>query len=516
MIVKKLKKKKIIIISLSVILLFLIIIILIKGIQNKKQQEFLKQEQERVLQYTALTDFKTMQEVALYLNCTLIKQEENPKELLQHKIYMKIPIKPYENNKNNKIFYEKLIQYSAYVLKYENFVIIDEENKNTITVYCNKDAEKIEKYFINDSENFFDIKESEQNVENITKITKIKVNTTSDELNKIINNKWETNNLDLGTKETTYRKYDIYFDEGFEIRRIDGKVFNIVFTEKYEKNVINNLNTKSTKQEIINSLGEPHFTSSNLIGYKCENLYVFFYNNQISIYRIEKYETEKIAQIIEKNIEEENITELINEIKSEWKDYDIYENDKQSVLLQYSLKGIKISYDSTTRNGIIFYNNYEGKAFGNTSLDDYISKKEKIPSNIYIENEDLVFKTEINRVNTLDDVTNNYNYTSSATLNISAEFKVYAKKIKNGNFYEIRFISIGNKYPSTQLRETISSGIWLDNYNFIYSISGNGIYKYNAKTREYKTIITGKSQYKIKKVENNILYYDETSVDLNL
>ena len=235
MIVKKLKKKKIIIISLSVILLFLIIIILIKGIQNKKQQEFLKQEQERVLQYTALTDFKTMQEVALYLNCTLIKQEENTKELLQHKIYMKIPIKPYENNKNNKIFYEKLIQYSAYVLKYENFVIIDEENKNTITVYCNKDAEKIEKYFINDSENFFDIKESEQNVENITKITKIKVNTTSDELNKIINNKWETNNLDLGTKETTYRKYDIYFDEGFEIRRIDGKVFNIVFRKKCNK-----------------------------------------------------------------------------------------------------------------------------------------------------------------------------------------------------------------------------------------------------------------------------------------
>ena len=127
-----------------------------------------------------------------------------------------------------------------------------------------------------------------------------------------------------------------------------------------------------------------------------------------------------------------------------------------------------------------------------------------MPNNIYVENQDLVFKTEINRINTLDDVTNNYNYTTSATLNISAEFKVYAKKMKNSNFYEIRFISIGNKYPSTQLKETINTGIWLDDYNFIYSINGSGIYKYNAKTREYKTIITGKSKYIIKKIRRKI------------
>lgn len=516
MIVKNLKHKKAIIISLSVILLFLIIIILIKNIQNKKQQEFLKQEQERVLQYTSLTDFKTIQEVALYLNCTLIKQEDNSKELIQHKIYMKIPNKPYEEDKSNKVFYEKLIQYTAYVLEYENFVIIDEENKNTITVYCNKEVSKIEKYFINDSENFFDIQESEKNVENITQINPIKINIVSNELNQIISNKWNTDNLNLGTKETTYKKYDIYFDEGFEIRKIDGKIFNIVFTEKYEENVINILNTKSTQNEIIALLGEPHFKSGNLIGYKCENLYAFFCNNQISIYRIEEYETEKIAQIIEKRLTEGNILELVNEIKNEWKDYDVYESDNQNVLLQYSLKGLKVSYNSSTKNGVIFYNNYNGKAYGNNLLNDYISKKENMPKNIYVENQDLVFKTEINRINTLDDVTNNYNYTTSATLNISAEFKVYAKKMKNSNFYEIRFISIGNKYPSTQLRETINTGIWLDDYNFIYSINGSGIYKYNAKTREYKTIITGKSKYIIKKIENNVLYYDETSVDLSL
>ena len=32
--------------------------------------------------------------------------------------------------------------------------------------------------------------------------------------------------------------YDIYFDEGYEVRTIQGRVFNIVFTKKYNKPVI--------------------------------------------------------------------------------------------------------------------------------------------------------------------------------------------------------------------------------------------------------------------------------------
>ena len=50
----------------------------------------------------------------------------------------------------------------------------------------------------------------------------------------------------------------------------------------------------SKKQEIEKSLGKPKFESGNLIGYKSENIYVFFYKNQIlfqSIANLQTYST---------------------------------------------------------------------------------------------------------------------------------------------------------------------------------------------------------------------------------
>lgn len=513
MIIRKNKvfNKKNIVIA-SIVLLFLITIVLVNVYKGLVENKKIEQEQQRVKQYTALTDFKTIQEVALYLDSTFLKQEASEIKNINYNIYMKIGKKPYENGKENQVFYEKLIQYSAYVLKYKNFVIIDEENQLIITVICNETAEMVSTYSINGELNYFENIQNKENIQNVEQIAEINLSIDSDDLKNIVNNMWKTDNINIGTVESTYRDYDVYFDEGIQIRKINKKVFNIIFNKKYTKSIINSLKTTSTKQEIIDKLGTPQYETGNLIGYKSSDMYVFFYNNQISIYRNEKYETDKIAELVEQYVNSGDLKDFYNKLKDTWNDYDKYINSEENILLQYTLKGICIKFDSSNENGVIIYNNYKGKICGNLTLEDY-KNGTNLPNEVHILNNDLVFKHEIERINTLDNTTMAYNYTTRATLNTSNSFKVIATEVGE-KIYGIRFVSIGEKYPNLELREYISIGIWLNDFEFVYSVQGKGIYKFNLKDCSYKTIVTGKDNFKIKYIENNILYYDETLITL--
>ena len=359
---KKKSHKKIIIIFTLIVLLFLITIILVKYNQKLKQQRLWEQNVERVKKYTAITDFQNMEEVSAYLNCKFIKQQDSERENIAYDIFMELPVNFENETTENKNFIENLIQFSAYVLKYKNFIILDEKNNTSLVVLCNEEKQIVSTYYINNIENYFDIIENKENIGNFKTTQTSQMDITSQELEQLIENNWQLNKIDLGTKESFYRNYDIYFDEGIQIRKVNGKVFNIVFTDKYQNTIVNNLNANSTIDEIKNSLGKPQFENGNLIGYKGDKLYVFFCDNQVSVYRIEEYETEKIAEIIEnKSSENSNEKVFVDEIRNIWKDYDIYIYDENYVKLQYTLKGLCIKYDSTTKKGVIVYNNYSGK-----------------------------------------------------------------------------------------------------------------------------------------------------------
>ena len=508
---KILTKKNIIIFSI-IVLLFLITIVVISISKNISEQKRLEKEQERVKQYTALDDFKTMEEVALYLNSKFIKQETVDEDNIQDKVYMELSVKPVENEVSNQGFYEKLTQYSAKVLNYNNFNIVDSKNKIIVTVICDKTAQMVGTYYINGVQNYFEKLENKKNVETLNNIEEIDVTINSDELKNIVNNQWKIENINLGSEESIYKGYNIYFDEGIETKVIQKKFFNIIFNNKYNKKIVNDLTTSSTQEQIIAKLGEPQFKVGNLIGYKSKSMYIFFYNNQVSIYRNEEFDTEKIAQLINIYNQDNNIVDFYNKVKEIWNDYDKYNNSKDNILIQYTLKGLSLEFNSSSKNGIIIYNNYKGKVCGDLTINDYSQENEAF-KNIYIENEDLVFKTEMERINTQDSNSKMYNNPTNATTNISNSFRVIATKV-NENIYGIRFVSLDSTYPNSELRDYISKGIWLNENEFVYSVSGRGIYIYNAKDRIYKTIVTGRDSFNIKKIEKNILYYDETKINL--
>ena len=65
------------------------------------------------------------------------------------------------------------------------------------------------------------------------------------------------------------------------------------------------------------------------------------------------------------------------------------------------------------------------------------------------------------------------------------------------------------------MKEYVNSYMWIDDYNIAYGIENEGIYIYNAKNRQYGTIVTGKNEsFNITEYKDGILKYDDKTVKI--
>lgn len=497
---KRDKKLIKIIISIIIILILLLILVIAK-LRNMSVQE--EKELDRIKSYTTIDDFKTVEEVAKYLECDYIKQELSKVENYDLDFYIKIKLLPYTDNSSNENFYNKLISYSAKVLGFDNFRIIDKENSIIIEVVCDKEKENIKSIIINGESNYFTKRDSEMQFNNFKPIKETNIMIQSDILAKLISNNWRIKESDIGTKESTFNSYDIYFDEGIEIRKIDNKVFNIVFTDKYKQNVVNNITTATSKEEIIKILGEPTFKDeqTEVIGYKGKDVYCFFNykNNNISIYKIEeKFKFNEIQSILDNYKNSNNKRELVLEFQKLWSEYELDNNS-----LRYSNKGIEIMYNK----GLIYlYSN----CLNNIELEQ-ISKYDFI----VVKDEDLINKTELERNAFLEQVfyISNMNEDENSKQNETTQFILYSQ-LNNELYTNVKFICKNNNYPNSELRDNINSYIWINEFIVLYSIKQRGIYGYNAQNGKYVTIVEGKEDYNIKSYKNSILEYDNKKIKI--
>lgn len=512
---KQKKNNKSIIIILIIIMILFILVLLLFSIINSLNNQNDNKKIEDIKQYTSINDFKSIEEVAIYLDCTYIKEETSKQENYNIDIYMKIKILPYTDDKSNEGFYDKLISYSAKVLKFANFRIIDKENDITIEVVCDKENETIQSIIINGESDYFTKRESELQIKNYqeTKITDFTIQ--SDIINKLINNNWRILDSELGSKESTFNSYDIYFDEGIEVRKINNQVFNIVFTDKYVGNLVNNITTSTSKEEIINILGEPTFedAQTDVIGYKGKDIYVFFNTeSQISIYRVEKNEIKsEISDLINKYNDETNNTKLIEEMKEIWNEYDKYKTTEYSIELRYTFRGLQINSDT-----IKIYSNYVGKIYNDKTLVE-LMEQNAIPEQVIYINKDLIFITEVDRnksINSTKYALNNYSsvvYEDDIQEITSREFLQYKTYLSEDTF-TVQFVSKTRSIPNSELKEAINSGTWINDNVYVYGINNKGLYAYNAKTREYATLLTGNENFNIVQYEDYILKYDDTEL----
>lgn len=394
------KTKKIIIILLFVLILIIVLINVIKYFNEKKYIN-----QVLNTQYSEYKDFKTAKEYIIYSGNTYIKEKESPADGFYKDIYMKFRQDLYSNGNSNQYFYERTVKIIASTLNYNNFRLIDDEKKLVITVYCEDDS--VKGIYYNGDKYYFEKTNSIKTMKNVKEAQITDLNIQSEIVNDAINKNWYFAKLNFGQRTETKEDYEIYANEGIRVKNINKKIFNIVFLEEYTSKIVNDLTVTSSKEEIIKALGEPTFEKFGIIGYKGKNIYVFFGDNYVSVYRIEddKDGYDEFLEIQKEFRKEKNVKKLISKLVDLWDDFDRYEVKSNYVNIIYSLRGIKVQINVTNENGFIFYNNYIGKMDDSLDIFNFKELNIDLPEYTYVyATTDLVEECEAERAAIFQDI----------------------------------------------------------------------------------------------------------------
>lgn len=500
------KLRKLIIRAIVILTVILLIFLIALNYINKTEEE----KNEAIMS----GQFLSIKDLLEYYGCELEKTKDSTKEGFEIDIYAVLKYDLYTDEKSNEEFYNKLIEEIAKFLYYKNFRLIDESKteKIEIEVYC-KDM-KIQKIIINGIEDYFIYMDSQISLKKYTEIPTTNFSIDAIQLIDCIQNNWSTQ-TDFGTREAIFQNYYIYFDEGIKTRKIDGKIYNVVFTEKYTGSIVNGLTVGVDNRTIKAKLGEPAFENGQIIGYKGDNIYVFFEKNQISVYRnIEEKGFDKFCELVDTFLADEcTFLEFMNELTYIWPDYEEYTYTAESVFLSYPNKGIDIKNNYDNTYGIVLYNNIGHRQ---EMTDQYLEHTEFV-AKLQVDN---IFNAEQRRYekeNEFSKKCEEYKskYETEDNRNRGQIYDYYMK-MSDDNISACYFISQTPEFMNCELNESIYTYIWINDYCFVYSVRNQGIYFYDLKNQIKGTIISGDKNcdYKIQKYENGILSYDEENISV--
>ena len=458
-----------------------------------------------------INEYDSLEELLSAYGCVYIS-EISTSDLI--KITVKFDRDLYTNETSNENYFMAIVNVVAEYEDYKSFELVDESRNIDIVVTCeNSSMVQIQ---INGDENYYLNQDSLINLrKNEVAITDFTID--SSELTMLINNEWNPSNLNIGTRDSSCDGYEIYFDEGFKYKIFGRIVYNFIFTDKYTNSIVSGLNVSSTAEEVEETLGEPTFNyNSTLYGYIGENNYVFFdfTNKQVSIYPVITLENEnKFIELMNQMNVNFDIRQFSMDLISLWTDYDIYDYDSNYVDLQYTLRGVELTISSSSlKNGIYIYQNYRGDLSRIANLD-----------NVYIQDTDLIFDEEKERV------VNSMMARIEQGENVEEMYRIYGEKFAVRFVGELAsneegykgpvFYSRDEEYPDTELERTlvISSWVWYDDYNFIYSVDNDGIYLFNPVSNFNTKIsdVTGEIQIN-SAGDGKIIYNDTEQIDINI
>ena len=462
-----------------------------------------------------INTFENIEDVLTFYNCTYISEQNSTEAGYVLDIYTKLSKIPYENDEtSNENFYNRLLNLSASVLNYQNFRFIDTENELTIEVQCENGS--INKVFINGIEDYFAYMESQISLKKYKEIPVTEFSIDSEELSNLIAGSWNSNSINLGVADGNFQNYEQYMERGIKLRKINGKIYNIVYTKAYTNPVINGIIVREGLDVAKNKLGNPSFENSenNVYGYKGKNCYVFFSKDEISIYRREETDYTEFIELANKlSTGEVDLYGFMNELTYLWPDYSRYIVGTDNFYINYPTKGISIKSNYDNTNAIIIYNNC-------TMSTEQISKCLDLPECLSQMQVDNVFEDEIDRISERDSLLYNCekfleeNKTENNPL-INSLYGFYAIRDENNNIKQVYFISKDGNRANREMIEYIDTFAWLSNSIFLYSIPQRGIYYFNLDTNKKGSILTGNEEFKIQSCNNNLLKYDDKEIQIS-
>lgn len=474
------KKQKII---LTCVAVFLFIIILGIALTPTKRKQ--KPVDSNTIQQNLNTNLTTVQEVIAYLESTYISMENSKEEDYDTDIYLSFKYSLYQGEESKETYFTNFYEKIARVTKFKSFRLIDSNKGITIAVKCSKNA--INEVLINGEKNYFKNEDSRKSKENILKVETKNLDINSTVLQNLINSNWNTSRVNLGSQESTYNKYKIYFDEGYEIREIQGKVYNIVFTNNYKEKVVQDYKVGDSLEKIEAELGTS-YKDTGIIGYRTKDFYIYFTQDEISIYPNSNYDYTEFENLVKEYNQNKDINEFMYKLTDIWPDYDSYIYDTNYVDICYSQKGVRVTFSSYKKDGIQIFENYKG---------NLKTQEEPLTDVYYKLNQNLFVSAEQKRKmqsEMYDDeylkIDNPLHYSEKFVIQINGE---------GTDKTEIRIESKDGRYPKNQLDDSIKiyKYIWADDTHLVYSVYGQGLYLYNAETREIESLITGDENFEI-------------------
>lgn len=494
----------------KILLCILAVIIFVLIILNAILASLKQNAVEENIDYENISSVK---DVLNYYGCKYISEDLSTLDGFSKDIRLVFACQLYDGEKSNEEFFNNVTEDVARILNYSNCRLIDQTNHIEIKIMC--DNGKVTDLVINDQYDYFIYTDSKNNLSKYEPIKTTSLEANSQVLQNLISNNWSSKE-NFGTRESIFEGYNEYFDEGIEARLINGKVYNIIFTKKYNGDVVNGLFPGIEQKDVKSKLGNPTFEdeSLGLIGYKGENYYAFFTEDEISIYRIDKSDTNDFFKLVDKLIDDElDLLDFMNELTYLWPDYSEYKYDSNYAFISYPLKGIdiKIGYEDT--NGIVLYNNVNASI---SKLEEYINHTEFV-ANMSVDN---VFEAEKRRsenkqnlLNKCKEYIEEMSEDEQKRIGESLKFGLYAEKVKNSNeIIKLCFVSKDGNNPNRELSDTVNSYLWLNSDILIFSQKRVGIFYYNVLTGEKQSLITGEEEFKLKEFKNGILSYDDSEL----
>ena len=416
------------------------------------------------------SSLQTVQDVVEYYGSKYISQDYSDEKGYLIDINVVFKVAPYveETEEVNREYYEKLLEDIAKVLSYRSYIIIDKEKKLNIKVKCGDGV--LREIIINDISDYFTYIESQLSTKKYEEIEEMELNVSSELLNNIIQSGWDSN-FEFGEKDSRFNNYEIYLNQGIRVRKIQDKIYNIIFNKRYEGDVVEGVGPSTPIDEIASILGDPTFEDkeNEIIGYKTSEFYIFFEDEEISVYRVYSGRISDFFELADEYLvsgyKSKDLLSFMNELTYMWKDYETYEYSGSTVFLSYPHKGVEIKINYDNENGILVYNNVKS---------DFAQVKRHLENTSYTSKLkiDCMFEAEKRRVSNSRDMIENAEKNSiegqDAEHGRSYTYNTYPVVDSNGNISSMKFISQDENYPDREINDIIIDYVWDDNTHFVY------------------------------------------------
>ena len=244
----------------------------------------LKENDNNSVEAEIIAEPKTVEEVLESYNTKYISEENNIIYVVFNKDLFN------ENGESNEKYFTDIIDDLKPFYKKESFSLIDEEKDINIDVQYDTTSEK---YIIkiNNKEDFYET----VNGESYTKVDTSRI--VEDSEIRIDNSYLETLLMrsmyfseiedELGDGTPLENGYTSYFDGIIKIRNVPtGAVRNIIFSDEYDGNITTKLRADMSLDEVYNINPDNSFgsVSDGYLGYKEADYYLFFYDDEVSVY----------------------------------------------------------------------------------------------------------------------------------------------------------------------------------------------------------------------------------------